>query len=255
VGGAHTHGLYVAGGSIVHRLAPEAKLTATVLFVFAVVATPRELFWAFAVDAVLIAVVAVVAGLRLANVLKRLVIELPFVAFALFLPIVGQGEQVRVLGLSLSVSGLWAAWNIVVKGTLGVAASIVLASTTTVSELLRGLDRLRLPRVLTGIMSFMVRYGDVIADEMRRMRVARIARGHDPRWIWQVKAVASSAGALFIRSFERGERVHVAMLARGYDGSLPMVVDEETAAPRSWPIAMALPAAATIVAVAAWVVR
>ena len=51
-----------------------------------------------------------------------------------------------MLGLSLSVSGLWAAWNIVVKGTLGVAASIVLAATTTVSELLRGLDRLRLPR-------------------------------------------------------------------------------------------------------------
>jgi cobalt/nickel transport system permease protein len=254
MGAAHAHRLYVGGGSIVHRLAPEAKLAATVLFVFAVVATPREAFWAFGLDAALVALVASVAGLRLGYVLKRLVIELPFLAFALFLPIVGRGEQVEVLGLSLSVSGLWAAWNIVVKGTLGVAASIVLASTTTVSELLRGLDRLRLPRVLTGIMSFMIRYGDVIADEMHRMRVARIARGHDPRWIWQVKAVASSAGALFIRSFERGERVHVAMLARGYDGALP-VVDDETGAARSWSIAMALPAAAIVVAVVAWAMR
>ena len=75
------------------------------------------------------------------------------------------------------------------------------------------------------------------------MRVARISRGHDPRWIWQVKALASSAGALFIRSFERGERVHVAMLARGYDGVLP-VVDDETGAPRSWPLALSLPAVA-----------
>ena len=254
MGAAHAHRLYVGGGSIVHRLAPEAKLAATVLFVFAVVSTPREVFWAFGLDAILVAVVASVAGLRLTDVLKRLVIELPFLAFALFLPIVGRGEQVEVLGLSLSVSGLWAAWNIVVKGTLGVAASIVLASTTTVSELLRGLDRLRLPRVLTGIMSFMIRYGDVIADEMHRMRVARIARGHDPRWIWQVKAVASSAGALFIRSFERGERVHVAMLARGYDGVLP-VVDDETGEPRSWLIALALPAAAIVVAAVAWAVR
>jgi len=254
MGAAHAHRLYVGGGSIVHRLAPEAKLAATVLFVFAVVATPREVFWAFGLDAALVALVASVAGLRLTYVLKRLVIELPFLAFALFLPIVGRGEQVEVLGLSLSVSGLWAAWNIVVKGTLGVAASIVLASTTTVSELLRGLDRLRLPRVLTGIMSFMIRYGDVIADEMHRMRVARIARGHDPRWIWQVKAVASSAGALFIRSFERGERVHVAMLARGYDGVLP-VVDDETGEPRSWLIALALPAAAIVVAAVAWAVR
>jgi len=254
MGAAHAHRLYVGGGSIVHRLAPEAKLAATVLFVFAVVATPREVFWAFGLDAALVALVASVAGLRLTYVLKRLVIELPFLAFALFLPIVGRGEQVEVLGLSLSVSGLWAAWNIVVKGTLGVAASIVLASTTTVSELLRGLDRLRLPRVLTGIMSFMIRYSDVIADEMHRMRVARIARGHDPRWIWQVKAVASSAGALFIRSFERGERVHVAMLARGYDGVLP-VVDDETGEPRSWLIALALPAAAIVVAAVAWAVR
>ena len=254
MGAAHAHRLYVGGGSIVHRLAPDAKLAATVLFVFAVVATPREVFWAFGLDAALVALVASVAGLRLTYVLKRLVIELPFLAFALFLPLVGRGEQVEVLGLSLSVGGLWAAWNIVVKGTLGVAASTVLASTTTVSELLRGLDRLRLPRVLTGIMSFMIRYGDVIADEMHRMRVARIARGHDPRWIWQVKAVASSAGALFIRSFERGERVHVAMLARGYDGVLP-AVDDNTGAPRSWPIALALPAAAIVVAAVAWAVR
>src|SRR5215213_7231157 len=112
MGAAHTHRLYVGGGSIGHRLAPEAKLAATVLFVFAIVATPREAFWAFGVDAALVALVASVAGLRLSYVLKRLVIELPFLAFALFLPIVGQGEQVEVLGLSLSVSGLWAAWNI-----------------------------------------------------------------------------------------------------------------------------------------------
>ena len=123
--------------------------------------------------------------------------------------------------MSLSVAGLWGAWNIVVKGTLGVAASIVLASTTTVPELLRGLDRLRMPKVITGIMGFMIRYGEVITDELRRMKVARQSRGYDPRWIWQARAVAASAGALFIRSFERGERVHVAMLARGYTGTLP----------------------------------
>ena len=67
----------------------------------------------------------------------------------LFLPFVGQGERVEVLGLSLSVEGLWAAWNIVVKGTLGVAASVLLAATTPVPDLLRGLERLRCRRVTT----------------------------------------------------------------------------------------------------------
>ena len=76
----------------------------------------------------------------------------------MFLPLVGQGERVEVLGVALSVEGLWAAWNIVAKGTLGVATSVILAATTPVPELLRGLERLRLPAAFTTIAGFMVRY-------------------------------------------------------------------------------------------------
>jgi cobalt/nickel transport system permease protein len=237
----------------VHRLAPQCKVAATVLFVFAVVATPREAVWAFALDAVLLAVVAAIAHVRAGFILRRLVFEVPFLLFAVFLPLIGQGERVEVLGLSLSVEGLWGAWNILIKGTLGVAASVLLAATTTVPELLRGLDRLHLPKVLTAIMGFMIRYGEVITGEMRRMRIARLSRGHDPRWIWQARAVASSAGALFIRSFERGERVHVAMLARGYTGVMPEINDGGSDEARWW-LALSVPAAATFVAVVAWVV-
>ena len=46
-------------------------------------------------------------------------------------------------------------------------------------------------------------------------------RGDDPRWIWQVRALARTAGALFVRAYERGERVYVAMLARGYGFGVP----------------------------------
>ena len=152
---------------------------------------------------------------------RRLAIEVPFVAFALLLPFVGQGERVDVLGVSLSVAGLWAAWNILVKATLGVAATVLLAATTPVPDLLRGLERLRVPRVVVAISGFMVRYADVVTGEMRRMRIASSPAGHDRRWIWQARAVAASAGALFVRSYERGERVHLAMLARGYDGAMP----------------------------------
>ena len=123
-----------------------------------------------------------------------------------------------MLGLSLSEPGLWAAWNIVAKGTLGVLAAIVLASTTPVADLLLGLERLRVPRVLTSIAGFMVRYLDVIAGEAARMRIARASRGYDPRWLWQARAIAASAGTLFVRSYERGERVHLAMCSRGYAG-------------------------------------
>ena len=253
MGGTHGHSLYQHGHSPVHGLAPEAKIAGLVVFVLAVVSTPRSAFWAFAVDGVLVLGVAVVAGISVPALAKRLIFELPFLLFAFFLPFIGQGERVEVLGVSLSVAGLWGAWNILVKGTLGVAASVVLASTTTVPELLRGLDRLRMPKVVTGIMGFMIRYGEVITDELHRMKVARQSRGYDPRWIWQARAVAASAGALFIRSFERGERVHVAMLARGYTGTLPDtqlgVADERG----GWAVALAVPSIAVVVAVAAWV--
>jgi cobalt/nickel transport system permease protein len=254
VGAGHAHPLYLPGTSPLHRARPQCKIAATLLFVLAVVATPREAFWAFGVYALGLAGLARVGRVPLRLLARRLVIELPFLAFAVFLPVVGQGERVEVLGVSLAVGGLWGAWNIVVKGTLGVVASSLLAATTPVPELLGGLDRLRLPKALTTIAGFMIRYADVIADEVRRMRIARISRGHDPRWIWQARAVAASAGTLFIRSYERGERVYLAMVSRGYGGSMPALQDLD-ATRGQWLAALALPAAAALVAVTAWGVR
>jgi cobalt/nickel transport system permease protein len=243
--------LYVPGTSPLHRLAPQCKLAATVLFVFAVVSTPREAFWAYGVYVAIIVALVMVARLPIGFVLRRLVIELPFVAFAFFLPIVGQGERVDVLGVSLSVAGLWGAWNILIKGTIGVAASIVMSATTPMPEILHGLERLRLPKVFVSICGFMIRYADVVSGEMRRMHVARESRGHNPHWIWQARAVASSAGALFIRSYERGERVYLAMVSRGYNGAMP-VFDRHRAAGRDWAVALSLPATAAAISIVAW---
>jgi cobalt/nickel transport system permease protein len=253
----HAHGdgldgLHVAGESPVHRIAPEVKIAATVGFVFAVVATPRQALWAFGADAMLLAGVVVLAGLPAALVARRLRIEIPFLLFAAFMPFTGAGPRVDVLGVSMSEPGLWAAWNIVAKGTLGVAASIVLAATTPVADLLRGLDRLRVPRVITAIAGFMVRYLGIVVGEARRMHVARQSRGYDPRWLWQARGTAASAGTLFVRSYERGERVYLAMVARGYDGTMPALGGRRASAPGWWPAVLPL-AAWTFVAVA-WVV-
>jgi cobalt/nickel transport system permease protein len=185
-------------------------------------------------------------------VARRLVFEVPFLLFAVLLPFIGGGERVDVLGMSLSVEGLWGAWNIFAKATLGLGISIVVAATTTMPEFLRGAERLRMPRAFTSTLSFMIRYFDVIADDMRRMKVARQSRGHDPRWLWQARAVATSAGALFIRSYERGERVHLAMLSRGFTGSLPELA--EGGAPLgSWLAALSFPLLAASICAIAWV--
>jgi cobalt/nickel transport system permease protein len=75
--------------------------------------------------------------------------------------------------------------------------------------------------LMVQIASFMLRYVNVVNDEMERMKVARESRGFEATGIKHWKVLATAAGALFIRSYERGERVHLSMLSRGYDGVLP----------------------------------
>ncbi|MFF2651826.1 cobalt ECF transporter T component CbiQ [Streptomyces sp. NPDC058045] len=251
MGAGHAHRLYRHGHSPVHLLPPQTKLAAVLGFVIVVVSTPRTAVWAFALYALLLAAVAGAARVPPGFLLKRLLIEVPFVAFALLMPFVAEGPHTEVLGLSVSTEGLWGAWNVLAKGTLGVAASVLLAATTDLRELLLGLQRLKLPPLLVQIASFMIRYGDVITDEMRRMRIARASRGFEARGVRHWGVLAKSAGALFIRSYERGERVHLAMVSRGYRGTMP-VIDDATATGAQWSTALALPCAALAVCLLGW---
>lgn len=221
MGAGHAHALYVHEHSALHLLAPEVKVAAALLFVLGVALTPRRAVWVFAIDLGVLALLARLARLRLHFILARASVIIPFLLLALMVPFVASGPRVEVLGLSVSQEGLWGAWNIFAKASLGVTTSIILAGTTEIAEILRGLSRLRVPAAFTAIAGFMVRYLEVIAGELRRMRTAMTARGYDPRWLWQAKPIATSAGALFIRSYERGERVHSAMAARGYTGVMP----------------------------------
>jgi cobalt/nickel transport system permease protein len=195
--------------------------------------------------------VAAAARVPLGFLLRRMLIEVPFVAFALLLPFLAQGPRVTWLGLSLSESGLWGAWNVLAKGSLGVAAAVLLAATTELRALLLGLQRLRLPALLVQIATFMLRYVHVVSDELRRMRIAREARGFTARGVRHWGVLARTAGALFIRCYERGERVHLAMLSRGYDGTMP-VIDRLAATRADWARAAALPAAALVGCVVGW---
>ncbi|MFC4049164.1 cobalt ECF transporter T component CbiQ [Actinomadura syzygii] len=253
MGAGHAHRLYVPGDSPVHRLPPQCKIVAVLAFVLLVVATPREGIWAFGLYAVLLAVVAATARVPFLTVARRIVIEVPFVAFAFLMPFVANGEKIGVLGLRLSESGLWGAWNILAKGTLGVVASILLAATTEPRLLLLGIERLRMPQLITQIATFMLRYGDVVTAELGRMKVARASRGFEARDVRATRVLAKSIGALFLRSYERGERVHLAMVSRGYDGRMPVTHDVGASAVQ-WTAAAALPLAAALVTLAAWMV-
>jgi cobalt/nickel transport system permease protein len=258
VGNGHHHRLYRHGDTVVHRLPAHAKLLAMTAFVLIVVATPREAFWAFGVYGLLLAAVAALARVPPGFIARRLVVEVPFLVFALLVPFVARGPRVEVdlvVGtLSLSESGLLAAWGLLAKGTLGVVSSILLAATTDARDLVVALQRLRVPSLLVEILSFMVRYADVVADDLRRMRIARESRGFTARHAGHLPVLARTAGAMFVRSYERGERVHLAMLSRGYTGAMPTLAAPPVAA-ADWRRVALLPAAAAVVAVLAWASR
>lgn len=219
MGAGHGHRLHYHGHSRVHRAPAHRKLVVLLVFVLLVVATPRDWFWAHAGYAALVVTVILAARVPLGYIARRMVVEVPFVVFAVLMPFVATGPRTEVLGLSLSEPGLMAAWALLAKGTIGVMSSLTLAATTEPADVLDGLRRLRMPELIVQIMAFMIRYLDVVTADLGRMVVAMRSRGVDPRSPRHWPALARTLGALFIRSYERGERVHLAMLSRGYEGA------------------------------------
>jgi cobalt/nickel transport system permease protein len=219
-----------------HRAAPECKLVALLVFVVAVALVPHGQVVPYAVDLVLVLGVAAWSRAQPGFLARRLLIEVPFIAFVVLLPFVTDGERWH----GLSVDGLWTAFGITAKATLAVLATGLLAHTTSAPEIIAGLERLRVPRTLTTVAGFALRYVQVVMDELRTLQLARIARGDDPRWLWQIRTIARTAGSLTIRCFERGERVHTAMLARGFDGRMPSVGLAAPAPLAAWLVAFVL---------------
>ncbi len=252
--GSHVHALYLHGQSPIHRAAPQIKIATALGVLLGIVSTPREAFWAFGVYAAVIVAIAMIAGMSPSFVARRMTVEIPFLILAALLPIFGSGPTTEVLGFDLSIAGLWDAWNIVAKATLGLAIAVILGATTEVTEMLAGFDGLRVPSIVTAIASFMVRYVDVITGDWSRMRVAMASRGHDPRWFMQMGPYARTVGVVFIRTLERGERVYLSMASRGYTGTMPASLQPATPR-REWIVSASLIAAAWIVCGVSWMLR
>lgn len=247
----HHHGhdfgerLYIHRHTPVHRLEPHVKIVAAFLFIVVVILTPITNWVAYAAYALLILGTIVIARLPLGTVFVRALIEVPFIVFAVLMPFFGSGDTIVVGPFTLYAEGLLAAAGIVAKGTLGVLTAICLSASTQAREMLRGFERLRMPAVMVQIITFMLRYVNVVNDELARMRVARESRGFVASGVKDWKFLAATAGSLFIRSYERGERVHLAMLSRGYAGTLPDV-ENRLVSRAQWITGLALPIAALL---------
>ena len=231
-----------------HSLPSHLKIIAVLLFVLVGVSTPSTYWPAFVIFLALVIAAATAGKISIFTLSKRALIEVPFIFFAVLMPFFGTGERFELGPFNLYREGLLAGLSIVAKGTLGVLSAVILSTTTTAREILRGLERLRLPTIMVQIASFMLRYVNVISDEMERMKIARQSRGFDATGVKHWKVIATSAAALFIRSYERGERVHLAMLSRGFDGELPHTEVKSVGA-RAWLTALTIPTFALITSI------
>ena len=199
------------------RVDARSKLVVTLIYVVAVVASPVG-WWAFlAAEAAILLGVIAVSRLRVGPLLRRWIAFAPLVGFLAWMVALGHPAKA-----SLGLSGV--ALAIVAKNSLAFLAVMVLAGVTPFPRLLSALRRLGVPAVLVATLHFMSRYIHVLRDELGRMVQARRSRSFrrgGPDW----GLLSGLIGVLFLRAMERGERVHSAMLARGWDGTIRTLDD------------------------------
>jgi cobalt/nickel transport system permease protein len=237
----HVHFLdpYRPRSSPVHAFDARIKLVLAIAFIFANALLPAGAWPVYILMLALVLAVEVLSELGVAYVLKRSILALPFVLAALPLLFTVPGLPLVSFSLgswdlTISQAGLVRFLSIALKSWISLHAAILLASTTTFPSLLMAMRAIKIPRLLVTVFGLMWRYLFVLVDEALRLMRARTARsGHSDQsglkpggsLAWRGKVTGGMAGNLFVRGFERSDRIYMAMVSRGYDGetrSLPL---------------------------------
>lgn len=226
------------GDSPIHRRDARVKLVLTLAFIVAITALPAGAWLSYLL--VLLAIGFVLGASRIspAVVLKRSLVAIPFAMAALTLIFTREGTTVVAVEVarwtfSISYEGIVAFSSILTKAWLSVLIATMLVTSTSFPDLVSAMRSLRVPKVLVSVISFMYRYIFVIADEALRLHRAREARSASPKGaaqgsiIWKTRVLGGMIGSLFLRSYERSERIHAAMLSRGFDGDIRTMSSRE----------------------------
>jgi cobalt/nickel transport system permease protein len=222
---------YRAGDSLWHRLDARVKLVLTLAFVLCTSLTPVGAWPVYILLLALVLSASILAELGATFVLRRAWVALPFALAALPLLVTVPGVPLFSIHagpwlVSITSAGLERFASIALKSWLSVQMAILLTATTPLPDLLVAMRALRLPKLLVAILGLMWRYLAVLGDEALRMIRAREARSgswteHSGGTLgWRARVTGAMAGSLFLRGYERSERIYDAMLARGYDGTI-----------------------------------
>jgi cobalt/nickel transport system permease protein len=227
---AHVLDRYVHGASPVHRLDARVKFLLVLAFIVSTTLLPDGAWLALTCLTALVWMTVVVSGVGLLRLLRRALVATPFLLVLvsilfvpgrplLDIPLGFVTLTVSDMGVLRFASVLWRSW-------LALQAALLLTATTHFIDILRALRALRLPAILVAILSFAYRYLFILSDEAQRLLRARDCRsaalegGGGGSVLWRAKVTGRMAGTLFLRAFERSERVYVAMVSRGYAGEI-----------------------------------
>jgi cobalt/nickel transport system permease protein len=223
--------------SPVHRFDARLKLILALAAIVATTLVPTGSYAALAAIWLATVGAAVLARLGPGRLLRDSWIVLPFALVAFPLVFTRPGEalldvDLGPFGLTATREGVEDFLAILARSWVSVQVALLLAFTTPFPDLIDALRSLRVPTIMVSIIGFMYRYLAVIGDEADRMNRARASRSASlatpstsgPDWAqvltWRARVTGGMVGSLFIRSYERSERVYAAMLARGFDGSV-----------------------------------
>ncbi len=205
--------------SLIHDLDPRIKVVATMCFIITVVSVDR-----YAVSHLLpffLFPLLILAGANLPAIYfaRKLLILSPLVLFiAIFNPLLDRTVMVQIG--PLAVSGGWISFcSIILRFVLTVSAALLLIATTGFTGICMALERLGMPRVFAVQLLFLYRYIFVLVDEGVRMSRARALRSFSGRGLG-LGVFSSLVGSLLIRTLDRAQRIHMAMLCRGFRGDI-----------------------------------
>jgi cobalt/nickel transport system permease protein len=223
---------YHHGHSPLHNLDPRVKVILTILFILSNALLPDGAWIAFGLAWGVILFANIISNLGIGFTFRRSFIALPFALAAITVLFSIPGKPVTsfhllMWNLTITDAGLLRFVSIVVRSWLSVQMAILLVAVTEFTKIIHALTHLHVPAILTIIISFLYRYLFVLTDEVMRMIRARQARSAAAAGsrsggsvAWRAKIAGNMAGQLFLRSYERSDRIYNAMLARGYDGHL-----------------------------------
>ena len=211
--------------SALSRLDARIKIISFFAFIFFIVFTAPGSILSFALDGLLLLTLIAFSKIPISYIFKRCLVIVPFILMtAFFLPFWQQGEtiplfQIGTFQANVSAAGWIMFQSVLIKGIFSVACLTLLTASTPFPQLLAALEYLKFPQLIIMILSFMYRYIFLIEDEAMKMwQAMKSRRAGGSRWL-HLKAIANMLGTLFIRSYERGETVYLAMRSRGFNGT------------------------------------